>query len=60
MYEGDPDWCVEADEQFSEDGACTNTKGGDESFTARRKIERLRELRRLRVLLDDPEIDDLD
>lgn len=60
MYEGEPDWCDEIEAQFSDAGFSTSTRVRNSSFTARRRIEQLRELRQLRVLLDDPEIDERD
>jgi hypothetical protein len=60
MFKGEPGWCSETNEQFREDQASTNAWDNDASLGARRKIERLRELKHLRDLLDDPEFDDLD
>ena len=41
-------------------GISADTLGDKAAWDARRRIERLRELRRLRELLDDPEFNDLD
>lgn len=60
MFESEPVWCEEIEEQFSEAGYSINTKARNPSLTARRKIEQLRELQQLRVWLDDPDIDELD
>jgi len=60
MFQDEPGWCAEADEQFPEDRVRTSANGNDTSLSARRRIERLRELQHLRDLLDDPEFDDLD
>jgi hypothetical protein len=60
MFKGEPGWSSETNEQFREHQDSTNAWDNDASFAARRKIERLRELKQLRDLLDDPEFDDLD
>jgi len=60
MFEGEPGWYDEIEDQFSEAGYPASSRDRNSSFTARRKIERLRELRQLRVLLDDPEISEID
>jgi len=60
MFENEPVWCDEIEEQFSEAGYSINTRSRNPSLSARRKIEQLRELQRLRVLLDDPDIDVID
>ena len=49
-----------ANEQLSESEVPASTRGVNVSCDARRRIERLTELRHLRTLLDDPEFDDLD
>ena len=53
--------CVEENgERFIDSGNAMDSIGDKSAWAARRRIERLRELRRLRDLLDDPEFNDLD
>ncbi|MCG6860104.1 MAG: hypothetical protein LJE70_02275 [Chromatiaceae bacterium] len=60
MYDGETGWYAESNEWYPGDRGSPQTKGNDASVTARRRIERLRELRHLRDLLEDPAFDDLD
>ena len=52
--------CEEVNEQFPEVGVASFSTVDKASWDARRRIERLRELRILRQVLNDPEFDDLD
>jgi len=52
--------CDDTSEQFLDAGVSADAMGDKAAWDARRRIERLRELRRLRELLDDPEFNDLD
>ena len=47
-------------DQFQDGEVPANLKTGEGSRDARRRIERLRDLQRLRELVDDPDFDDLD
>lgn len=53
--------CVDdSNERFIDNANVMDAIGDKAAWDARRRIERLRELRRLRDLLDDPEFNDLD
>jgi hypothetical protein len=62
MFQGEPGWCDQANEQVREARVSNNSRGNYASCCARarRRIERLRELQQLRDLLDDPELNDRD
>jgi len=60
MLESESRSCDESYEQFPEGRVFGDARGVGSPCDARRRIERLRELRHLRELLDDPEFDDLD
>jgi hypothetical protein len=47
-------------EPFPDSAMLTSSTGDKAAWDARRRIERLRELRRLRELLDDPGLSELD
>jgi hypothetical protein len=50
----------EGSERFVESAPPVDALGDKAAWDARRRIERLRELRRLRELLDDPSFNELD
>lgn len=58
MYETEPRFLDESVEPIPI-GAGVEQKDAPASLAVRRRIERLRELHRLRKLLDDPDFDDL-
>jgi hypothetical protein len=60
MLETDTRCCDDNSEVFLDGGRVVEPLGDKAAWDARRRIERLRELRRLRELLDDPEFNDLD
>lgn len=60
MLETESRCCDDTSDQFVDGGISADTLGDKAAWDARRRIERLRELRRLRELLDDPEFNDLD
>lgn len=60
MLETDVRSADEGNERFPDMGDAVRALGDKAAWDARRRIERLRELRRLRELLDDPSFNDLD
>jgi hypothetical protein len=60
MLETDTRCCDDNSEVFLDGGRAVEPLGDKAAWDARRRIERLRELRRLRQLLDDPEFNELD
>lgn len=60
MLETDARGVEDGNERFADMGDAGGALGDKAAWDARRRIERLRELRRLRELLDDPEFNDLD
>lgn len=60
MYEPESRGGEEANEAYLEDSMPLYPVGDKGALDARRRIERLRELRHLRMLLNDPEFDDFD
>jgi hypothetical protein len=60
MLETESRCCDDTSDQFVDGGIPADTLSDKAAWDARRRIERLRELRRLRELLDDPEFNDLD
>lgn len=60
MLESDVRGAEESNERFLDIRGPEDALGDRASWDARRRIERLRELRRLRELLDDPEFNELD
>lgn len=60
MLETDARGVEEGSERFPDMGGADAAIGDKAAWDARRRIERLRELRRLRELLDDPSFNDLD
>jgi len=60
MLESDVRGSDDSNERFVDMMAPEDALGDRASWDARRRIERLRELRRLRELLGDPEFNELD
>jgi hypothetical protein len=60
MLEADARACEDGNERFLESTGPGDAVGDKAAWDARRRIERLRELRRLRELLDDPSFNELD
>ena len=60
MLETDARCCDENSEVFMDGRSSADSMSDKAAWDARRRIERLRELRRLRELLDDPDFNDLD
>jgi hypothetical protein len=60
MLDADTRSVDEGNEPFVEAVCPVDAMGDKAAWDARRRIERLRELRRLRELLDDPSFNELD
>jgi hypothetical protein len=60
MFESESRCGDDINERFLDGGPEIDSIADKSAWDARRRIERLRELRRLRELLDDPDFDDLD